>query len=414
MLALGLPSLGLTFAVTILTAYLPTELTRLTSPLFIGLIIGAEGIFGIFAPIIFGVLSDRARTVKGRFEYLVPATAAMATALMLMGMIRNLWVIVPMVALFYAGYFAYLAPYWAIYPDLIPDEAAGRSRTAEGILRVVGAFLALFSGGFLLTLWNPLPFVIAAGLAIGVTFLLLALVLNRADRPIRQHVETFSESLIHLKQFIIRNHNLRNLAIANAFWNAALQSIQAFVVIFFTQGLNRSTHFVSGVIFPVAAIGIMAMAPFGAKLADKFGYIKTLVVASLIYGLGSLVAGFTQSYWVILIVPVVAAAATFIMIMPYAAMMKMLGGDRHGAASGLFGLSRGIGSFLGPLLAGVAITVGKPLLPSTHGYAALWLAVSAFILAGLPFLLRVRLPGEKFNPTLVKKLTAQSPSDSVV
>jgi MFS family permease len=392
LLLLGIPSFGLTFAVTILTAFLPTELNELTSPLFIGLIIGAEGFLGIFAPLIFGFLSDRATTVMGRFTYLVPATGAMAASLMLMGMIKNLWVIVPMVALFYVGYFAYLAPYWAIYPDLVSKQSAGRSRSAEGILRVVGAFLALLSGGFLLTLWQPLPFVISAGLVIGVTFALLALVLKRANRPIHQHVESWRDSLRYLRQFLSSNKNIRNLAIANAFWNATLQSIQAFVVLFFTEGLHRSTHFVSGVIFPVAAIGILIMAPLTGRLGDRFGHVKTLTIASAIYGFGSLVAGITQQYWVILIVPLVSAAATFTMILPYATLMKLLGNDRHGAASGLFGLSRGLGSFLGPLLTGIAVVGCRHIFPSTNGYAAFWWVAGLLTIVSLFFTVRIHEP----------------------
>ncbi|HVS78688.1 MAG TPA: MFS transporter [Candidatus Saccharimonadales bacterium] len=389
---LGLPSFGLTFAVTILTAFLPIELKELTSPLFIGIIIGAEGFFGLFAPLLFGFLSDRATSVLGRFEYLVPATAAIGSSLMLMGMIENLYVIVPMVALFYTGYFAYLAPYWAIYPDLVPDEEASRSRSVEGILRVVGAFFALLSGGFLLTLWEPLPFVISAGLVIGVTFSLLATILKHSDRPIRQHVETFRESLQYLREFLARNKDVRNLAIANSFWNATLQSIQAFVVLFFTQGLHRSTHFVSGVIFPVAAIGILIMAPLSGRLGDRFGHVKTLTIASAIFGFGCLIAGLTQQYWVIFVVPIVAAAATFTMILPYATLMKLIGTDRHGAASGLFGLSRGIGSFLGPLLTGVAVVTCRGLFPSTDGYAAFWWVAGLLTIVSLFFTVRIREP----------------------
>lgn len=232
LLLLGVPSFGLTFAVTVLTAFLPTQLTKLTTPLSIGVIIGIEGIFGLFAPIIFGILSDRATSTVGRFRYLLPSTAAMAASLTLMGMINSRWVIVPMVALFYIGYFAYLSPYWALYPDLVDDRNASRSRSAEGILRVVGAFLALLSGGFLLTLWTPLPFVISAGLVIGVTFSLLATVLKRSDKKIKQQAESFTDSLRYVWQMVRRDRDVRNLAIANTFWNGTLQSIQAFVVVF--------------------------------------------------------------------------------------------------------------------------------------------------------------------------------------
>lgn len=392
LLLLGVPSFGLTFAVTILTTFLPTELSKLTDPLFIGLIIGAEGFFGLFAPIIFGILADRASSSVGRFRYLIPSTAAMAAALILMGIFNNLWIIVPMVALFYIGYFAYLSPYWALYPDLVSNQAAGKSRSAEGILRVIGAFLALLSGGFLLTLWSPLPFVISAGLVVGVTFALLVTVLKRSRKKIKPHNESFKDSLKFIWQFARRDSNIRNLTLANTFWNGTLQSIQAFVVIFFTEGLGRSTHFVSGVIFPVAAIGVLIMAPLAGRVGDRFGHVKSLSVAAAIFGFGALTAGITQQTWVIFIVPIVAAAAAFTMILPYATLMRMVGEDRHGAASGVFGLSRGLGAFLGPLLTGVAIISTRDIFPSTHGYAAFWWVAGLMTIASLFFVTRIREP----------------------
>lgn len=390
MIALGVPSLGLTFGVTMLTAFLPDVLHDLLNPVLIGLLIGAEGFFGLFIPLIFGVLADRSKTVAGRWKYVGPATVAMTTALILMGVFYNIWVIGWMVALFYLGYFAYLAPYWATYPDLIPDDHAGRARSAESSWRVVGAFLALISGGFLLSIWRPLPFIISAILIAGVTFFLAILLRNFESTPIKTKNETIKNTLKDVWGMWRYNPDIRNLLIANGFWNAALQAIQAFTVVFFTHGLHRSEKFVSGVIFPVAAIGILIMAPLAGRIADKRGHYKILLVASFIYGLGSLAPVFTLSSAVILIVPVVAGAAATIMTLPNSALQQLLTNQPYGAISGLFGFSRGFGTFLGPLLAGTFIVSFRWLFPSTDGYAAMWLSVSLMILISVIFLARIK------------------------
>lgn len=390
MVLLGLPSFGLTFGVTILTAFLPALLHKFVDPSLIGIIIGAEGLFGLFVPLIFGVLADRAKTVGGRWEYLLPATAAMAVSLVLMGVFNNIWIMATMVAIFYIGYFAYLAPYWATYPDLVPKEHSGRSRSAESTWRVVGAFTALISGGFLLTLWRPLPFVLAAGLVALVTFIFGFLIRAHYKTKIHTHHESVKDSARSAYQIIKRDSDMRNLLIANALWNATLQSIQAFTVLFFTEGIGRSAHFVSGVIFPVAAIGIFAMAPIAGKLADRVGHLPVLKVACLVYGVGNLVPAFTHSSWVILIIPIVGAAAVTIMTLPYSALMHLIGDGRHGAISGLFGVSRGIGTFLGPIVAGAAISLGRPLFESTNGYGAFWLVSGIFILVSMFFLVQIK------------------------
>ena len=43
------------------------------------------------------------------------------------------------------------------------------------------------------------------------------------------------------------------------------------------------------------------------------------------------------------------------MSLPYALLMPMMPRGAHGAVTGLYSLSRGVGTSLGPLLAGVAI-----------------------------------------------------------
>jgi hypothetical protein len=48
---------------------------------------------------------------------------------------------------------------------------------------------------------------------------------------------------------------------------------------------------------------------------------------------------------------------------------------------------------LGPLLAGVAVSVLKGPLSSTHGYAGMWLVCGASVLASIPFVGHIREDG---------------------
>lgn len=137
------------------------------------------------------------------------------------------------------------------------------------------------------------------------------------------------------------------------------------------------------------------MAPLTGRLGDKFGHVRSLSIAAAIYGFGDLIAGITQQSWVIFVIPIVSAAATFTMILPYATLMRMLGEDHHGAASGLFGFSRGLGSFFGPLLTGIAVTSTRGLFPHTHGYAAFWWVAGLMTIASLFFSIRIKEPQPK-------------------
>src|SRR3954467_9677701 len=79
-------------------------------------------------------------------------------------------------------------------------------------------------------------------------------------------------------------------------------------------------------------------------------------VALVVYGLGLLVPFVSSVPWVVaLAAPLVAFGGGGTMSLPYALLMPMMPRGAHGAVTGLYSLSRGVGTSLGPLLAGVAI-----------------------------------------------------------
>ena len=72
--------------------------------------------------------------------------------------------------------------------------------------------------------------------------------------------------------------------------------------------------------------------------------------------------------------------------MPYTILMRIMPRESHGASAGLFDVSSGAGSLLGPLLTGVAIDVLHPLFASTDGYAAMWPVIGTSTLLSIAFL----------------------------
>jgi MFS family permease len=77
------------------------------------------------------------------------------------------------------------------------------------------------------------------------------------------------------------------------------------------------------------------------------------------------------------------------MSLPYALLQPLMPEERHGALTGYYSASRGVGIMLGPLLAGVAIELGSGILSSTQGYAAMWLICGAAALCAVPLIRRV-------------------------
>jgi Na+/melibiose symporter-like transporter len=291
-------------------------------------------------------------------------------------------------AAYFVGHFAYLTPYEALYPDLVPDRVSGRSRTAASSWRFAGLGAALIGGGFLLDLWVPAVFLVAAGAVALGTAVLVRVLWSRRRRELTEAgaSSTGLRSVIGL----VRDRDVAVVLGATLLWNVGLQGLKTFVVLFFTIGLGRSASFVSGVVFPLVALGLVAAVPLAGRVADRVGHRPVLAGASAVYGAGLLGAGLTHSPWMIALVPVPAAAAGTVMTLNYSALMRVLPDEHHGAASGLFLLFRGAGCLIGPLAVGLAVTLAAPLFPATRGYDAMWFVIGPAVLAAVPLLLLPR------------------------
>ena len=67
-----------------------------------------------------------------------------------------------LISLFYVGYLVYYPPYQALFAELVPASHQGRAQGWQGVMRGLGLGVALVGGGLLLSVWTPLPFVLAA------------------------------------------------------------------------------------------------------------------------------------------------------------------------------------------------------------------------------------------------------------
>jgi MFS family permease len=139
-----------------------------------------------------------------------------------------------------------------------------------------------------------------------------------------------------------------------------------------------------------AAIVILGGAASAGKLGDRFGRGRVMRVALWVYGIGLLVPFLTQSPIAIAAVPLVAAGGGVIMALPYALLMPLMPETAHGALTGYYSLSRGVGTMIGPILAGIAVQVARAPLAGTKGYAAIFLVCSLAILGSIPMMRGLR------------------------
>jgi MFS family permease len=387
---LGLPTFGLALAITAVTTYVPLLAQQFTSSTtVIGLVIGAEGFVALIVPIAAGAWSDQLKTpIGGRLPFLIVGAPVLGVTVALLGFMQSLWPLAIAVFAFFIAYYAAYEPYRALYPDLLSAEIAGRGQSTQAVFRGAATGLALVGGGLLFSLSPKLPFLIFALLGFGT---ILEFVWGiRGARAIREQnrheARSPRETVQKVIKLVRRRPALRAFLVANALWELSLAALKTFVVLFLTVGLGLSISAAAGVIAIVIVL-ILITAPISGKLGDRFGKTRVVGISLWLYGLGLLVPFLTQNPILVLpILPFVAIGGGMILTLPYAILMPLMPEEEHGLVTGFYSFSRGLGIVLGPLLAGLAITAMRSSLPTTDGYAAMWLVCGMAILASIGFM----------------------------
>jgi MFS family permease len=180
---------------------------------------------------------------------------------------------------------------------------------------------------------------------------------------------------------------LRAYFVANALWEMALAGLKAFVVLYLTIGLHYKLTTASLFIGAVALV-ILIGAGVTGKAGDKWGRIRVVRLTLWGYGLGFVVLIFTTSRpLLIAAMPFIAIGGGAVMTMAYAILMPLMPEDEHGALTGFYSLSRGVGITLGPILAGILIAVtGSSLFKGTQGFQAMWIVCAGAALTSILFL----------------------------
>jgi MFS family permease len=390
---LGVPTFGLALGITTVTTYLPKLAADFAaSTIVIGVMIGGEGLMALFVPLLAGAWSDQLHTrIGGRLPFVIGAAPVLAVALGLLGFVGGILAAAVVLAVFFAAYYTAYEPYRALYPDLVDDAIAGRAQSTQALFRGAATALALVGGGLLFSLGEPLPFVVAAVILLAAVGAFVYGTL-RGGPPEQDEVAGggVRDRARDLRRLIGERPKLKVFFAANALWELSLAALKTFIVLYVTAGLGYTVS-AAALIIGATAVIVLIASPVSGKLGDRFGRGQVMRVALWLYGLGLLVPFVTQTTWLLVaVLPLVAFGGGVIMTLPYALLMPMMPKDEHGALTGFYSLSRGVGTGLGPLLAGVAIQLLRGALDSTNGYAAMWLVCSAAILASIPLLRLLR------------------------
>jgi MFS family permease len=391
---LGMPTFGLALSITIVSSYLPTVARQFTSSTTaIGVLIGGEGLFALFLPVVVGSWSDRLRTrFGGRLPFVLAGAPVAALGLAGMAVAGSLGAAAIAIAVFFVGYFVAYEPYRALYPDLVDEDAEGRAQSSQAVARGLGTIVALLAGGTLLTIGQAVPFLLGAVLVLVSCGSFVGLVLRRGV-PDQDRTERSTGDSLRLVWRLLRDEQpLRDFFVANALWELSLAALKTFVILWLTRGMGIS---LSGAAVAVAVVAIFVLvgAAMSGTLADKRGRRPVMLVAVVIFGAVLLVPFLvTAKLPIAIVAPVIAVGGGVLMSQPYALLVPLMPEEHHGALTGFYTASRGIGIMLGPLIGGAAVALASGIMTSTQGYAAVWLVCAVASLLSVPFLRRVPDP----------------------
>ena len=383
---LGVPTLALALAVTVVSTYLPVVAEGIVgSTVVIGVIIGLEGLIALWLPLVVGSWSDGLSTrIGGRLPFLIVGTPVLVIGLVAMGFVGSVLTLGGAALVFFFGYFLAYEPYRALYPDAVGEEIAGRSQGTQALFRGLGTGLALLGGGLLLGAGRSVPF-IAAACAFAAAISAFGVALARRGVPDSERTGrgSLAHEARHLWRLVRDRPALQAFLLANALWELTLAAMKTFVVLYVTKGLGYSRTTAALAIGGVALVVLLAALVSG-KLADRFGRLRVLRIALPIYGLGFLVPFvFSSPALVACSIPFIAIGGGVIMALPYAVLMPLMPEREHGALTGFYSVSRGLGTWLGPLFAGLAITGLSGVFAATRGYQAVWGVCAAATLLSL-------------------------------
>jgi MFS family permease len=386
MWSLALGAFGLAFSITTTAAYLPPLLGKFTdSTSLIAAVLAAEGVFAIALPLVIGPWSDTFQTPIGRRRpFMAASLPLMAFCLLLMGFMPRFWLTAIVVFVFFFAYYLYEPPYRGLYPDLLPHWLYGRAQSIQHALRGLALGGALVGGGYLFHVWDPAPFLLAAGMT---TLSCGACVLLVRERGGSTRVFRGVHAYLVSNWQIVRDDvNVRRFLISNAAWESSFAAARTFVVLYVTRGMGESLN-VAATLLTIVAAGYFVGALGSGFFGDRFGLARVILGASVLYGGGYLAAGLAQHWhnWYYAVVFPVAVAGGTVLTLAWGLLFKLMPAGQRGAVAGLATTTKGVGLIVGPLAAGVAIDVLEPYLGATHGYQVLWPLCGLPILAVIPF-----------------------------
>ena len=286
-----------------------------------GTILAAEGLIGLFIPVLLGYYSDTLKSKHGRRRPFIMAGGLLAGIAALMiytgyAMGVPLWGFALTLGFFYLSMHLYTAQYRALMPDTIESGQRGKASGVITLLEWAGNLFLFGLAGFLIakavaetgenegikalaqTPYLKVPFLVTAAFLIGAALFVYFIV----KEPEAPEIEE-DESLWEYLKSIVENRDFLKFYAAQTLWWMSFEFIAIFlygILAYILYGSATEEN-----IKAVTSLGLYLMALFnitvllgalpGGIIYDKLGRRLSIVLGGLIFALPQLWGWFIKS-----------------------------------------------------------------------------------------------------------------------
>ena len=373
----------------------------------IGIIMAMDNLAALILMPIFGVLSDKTKTKKGkRMPYILIGMLASALLFPLIAtfyLLNSLMGVILLIMLVLIIMQGYRSPAVALMPDITPKPLRSK---ANGIINLVGYIGAIIAGALamvfkktdgssqsLVYLW---PFVIASIFMLIAMFILYFKVdevkLLKENKEAIEYGEKYSQSLENVsEERPLSKKDFKNLIIiliAIFFWFMSFNAIETFNSLFCQKILNDSgIHGTFTIILTVSSIiSFIVLSP----LADKIGRKASILIGllGLIIGLTiiAILAYFTPVesivnwVWAIYVCTILIGFSwALVNINSYPMIVEMANKNNIGKFTGYYYSASMIAQTLTPILIGIIMSLNDSGLRLLYVYSAFMMILATVV-----------------------------------
>ncbi|MBY0123007.1 MFS transporter [Bacillus sp. S/N-304-OC-R1] len=347
------------------------------------------------AAFLFSPIWGRIGDLYGRKKILIASGLGMGLSIFLMGYVTSVWQLF-MLRLFMGIFTGFIPMSQAFISTQTPKNIAGKVMGTLQTGSITGSLMGPMLGGILADQfgfahtfkWTSISIFLSALLVLFTREIILQ---NKDDK-----ITSYSSKAVILH--IIRHPILLTVLLISALIQVAHFSIQPILSLYVSK-LHGSENlaFFAGIAFSAGGLGNLMMARQWGKIADRYGYIKILIILLFMAGLFYLPGGFVTNYWQLVIIRFTLGVTIGGIIPVRIAYIRQeapiaMQGEVLGYNTSL----RFFGNIIGPVMGG--------LISGYFGFSAVFVTTSLLlILSGLILLLAMNRHTQVAGINLEKK-----------